>query len=120
MINDFYLPDATLSVVFDALTSEYRMILLSGCKSTCVCMKCKLSTGFISLYHIYGRLVLATFSDSFTQNSTSNSRCPTYFVKIGWNMTTIVERSTRLASLLPANHESKLPFSSSVTGPNGS
>jgi hypothetical protein len=109
MINDFYLPDATLSVVFDPLTSEYRMILLSGCKSTCVCMRCKLSAGSISLYYIYGHLVLAS-SDGFTQNSTSNNKYPTHFVKIGWDTTTIIERSTRLTSLLPASHESKSPF----------
>jgi hypothetical protein len=119
MINDFYLPDATLSVVFDPLTSEYRMILLSGCTSTCVCMRCKLCAGSITLYTTYGHLVLACFSDGVTQNRTSDKECPAYFVKIGWDTTTIIERSARLTSLLPASHESK-PFSSSVTGTSGS
>lgn len=120
MINDFYLPDATLSVVFDPLTSEYRMILLSGCTSTCVCMRCKLSAGSITLYSTYGHLVLACFSDGVTQNRTSDNECPAYFVKIGWDTTTIIERSARLTSLLPASHESKPPFSSSVAGTSGS
>jgi hypothetical protein len=43
MVHDFYVPDATLSVVFDPLTSEHRMILLSGCTSMCVSMKRKVS-----------------------------------------------------------------------------
>jgi hypothetical protein len=52
MVHDFYLPDATLSVVFDPLTSEYRMILLSGCTSMCVGMKCKLSAAAITIFII--------------------------------------------------------------------
>ena len=39
MVYDFYLPDATLSVVLDPQRSEYRMIVLSSCTSMCVCMK---------------------------------------------------------------------------------
>jgi hypothetical protein len=41
MVHDFYLPDATLSIVFDPLANEYRMILMSCCTSMCVSMKCK-------------------------------------------------------------------------------
>jgi len=49
MIHDFHLPEATLSVVFDPLTSEYRMILLSGCACMCVSMKRELSTTAIDI-----------------------------------------------------------------------
>jgi hypothetical protein len=52
MIHDFYLPNTTLSVVFDPATDEYRLILLSGCTSMCVCLKCKCTT-FINVLLLY-------------------------------------------------------------------
>lgn len=49
MIRDFYLPDATLSVVRDPIAKENRMMLLSHCTSIGVCMKCEASAPGIDL-----------------------------------------------------------------------
>lgn len=49
MIRDFYLPDATLSVVRDPIAKENRMMLLSHCTSIGVCMKCEASALEINL-----------------------------------------------------------------------
>jgi hypothetical protein len=51
MLQDFYIPDATLSVVLDAMNSEYRMILLSGCTSMCVSMTRRFSTATDVIIH---------------------------------------------------------------------
>lgn len=49
MIRDFYLPDATLSVVRDPVAKENRMMLLSHYTSIGVCMKCEASAPEIDL-----------------------------------------------------------------------
>jgi hypothetical protein len=41
MIRDFYLPEAEMSLILDPLTTEHRMVLLSGCHSVSVCIECK-------------------------------------------------------------------------------
>jgi hypothetical protein len=54
MVRDFYLRDMILTVVFDPLNDEYRMILSSGCTSICVTMKCKcLHKPFSLLHHTH-------------------------------------------------------------------
>jgi hypothetical protein len=48
-----------------------------------------------------------SFVDSFPQNSTANfnTKYPAYFVKIGWDTTTITEQPTGLMFLLPVNDD---------------
>jgi hypothetical protein len=108
MVRDFYLPDAILSVVFDPLTHEYRMILLSGCTSMCVCMKCKLSTAVVVASPYSRNLVPPSFfNSSDMQSPASTNEYPAFFVKIGWDTTTFIERPIRFTSLLLAGENGK-------------
>lgn len=109
MVRDFYLPDATLSVVFDPLANEYRMILMSYCTSMCVSMKCKSSAlGFV-FYHTYRPIVPPSFFNGALGNSGIDSAAehPAYFVKVGWDTTDVIERPIKFTLLLPADEDGK-------------
>ena len=61
MIRDFYLPDATLSVVRDPVAKENRIMLLSHCTSIGVCMKCEASapeTIYHGIHKIFSAVII--------------------------------------------------------------
>jgi hypothetical protein len=61
-----------------------------------------------------------SFVDSFSQNSTANfnTKYPAYFVKIGWDTTTITQQAIGLMFLLPVNDDGVSIFSPSVISTN--
>lgn len=108
MIRDFYVPDATLSIVFDPLADEYRVILMSCCTSMCVSMKYKSSTTRLCILSCSWTIVPSSSFLSALRNDGINSAIehPAYFVRVGWDITNVIEQSIRFSLLLPADEYS--------------
>ncbi|KAF2805582.1 uncharacterized protein BDZ99DRAFT_501776 [Mytilinidion resinicola] len=84
MVRHCYLTKAHLSLVFNTLSQEYRMILLSGCHSVSVCLE----------------LPQSFLQDLASATHPPNRNYPAWFVEVTENGTNISKQSAGIESLL--------------------
>ncbi|KAF2489481.1 hypothetical protein BU16DRAFT_622985 [Lophium mytilinum] len=84
MVRHCYLTKAHLSLIFNPLTRDYRMILLSGCHSVSVCLE----------------LPQTFLQDIATATEPPKRDYPAWFVEVTENGTNILKQSAGIESLL--------------------
>lgn len=110
MIRDNYLADAHLSVVLDAMSEQYRLIIMSGDEIVSVCIECN---SIYSILHMdfsdSKNLVPPDFLDSVaTEKTNAIKEYPAWFVRRTRDGSTITKQSADIRALMPERHECKL------------